>query len=64
MKKTENMIDFCVRVKDVVHIMANMGERISQEHMIQKLLRSLARRWTNVAIIIEERKDVSISKCV
>ena len=34
MKKTENMIDFCVRVKDVVHIMANMGEHLSQEHVI------------------------------
>ena len=59
MKETESVGDFCVRVKDVTHKMATLGESIAQEQIIQKVLRSLTPRWNIVVIVIEESKNLA-----
>jgi hypothetical protein len=59
MQEAENVSDYCVRVKDVVNKMATLREIVEKEVLIKKVLRSLTPRWTHVAIIIEESKDLS-----
>ena len=59
MKERKNARDFCVRVKDVIHKIPMLGEPMSQEHVIQKVLRFLTPKWNSVAIVIEERKNLA-----
>lgn len=59
MQEAESISDYCVRVKDVVNKMATLGETVSNEVLIKKVLRSLTPRWNNVAIILEESKDLT-----
>lgn len=59
MQEAESISDYCVRVKDVVNKMATLGEIVSNEVLIKKVLRSLTPRWNHVAIIIEESKDLT-----
>ena len=39
--------------------MATLGETVSNEVLIKKVLRSLTHRWNHVAIIMEESKDLT-----
>ena len=59
MQEAESISDYCVRVKDVVNKMATLGEVVSNEVLIKKVLRSLTHRWNHVAIIMEESKDLT-----
>ena len=59
MQEAESISDYCVRVKDVVNKMATLGEAVSNEVLIKKVLRSLTQRWNHVAIIMEESKDLT-----
>jgi hypothetical protein len=59
MQEAENVSDYCVRVKDVVNKMTTLGEIVDKKVLIKKVLRSLTPRRNHVAIIIEERKDLS-----
>ena len=59
MKETQNVGDFCVIVKDVTHKMATLGEPMTQEHVTQKVLSSLSPRWTTLAIVMEESKNLA-----
>ena len=59
MQEAESVSDYCVRVKDVVNKMATLGENVSTEVLIKKVLRSLTHRWNHVAIIMEESKDLT-----
>lgn len=53
------MGDFGVRVKTCVDKMKTLGEDITNEMMVKKVIRSLLPRWNNVAIIIEESKNLT-----
>ena len=59
MQEDERVSDYCVRIKDVVNKMATLGEIVSNEFLIKKVLRSLTHRWNHVAIIMEESKDLT-----
>ena len=59
MQEVESVSDYCVRVKDVVNKIATLGETISNEVLIKKVLRSLTHRWNHVAIIMEESEDLT-----
>eukprot|EP00253_Pinus_taeda_P009270 PITA_09270 len=59
MQEAESISDYCVRVKDVVNKMATLGEAVSNEVLIKKVLRSLTHIWNHVAIIMEESKDLT-----
>jgi hypothetical protein len=59
MKENENVKYFCVRVKDVINKMATLGEPMSQEHVIQKVLRSLTPRWNTIVIVMKESKNLA-----
>eukprot|EP00253_Pinus_taeda_P005517 PITA_05517 len=59
MQEAESISDYCVRVKDVVNKMATLGEAVSNEVLIKKVLRSLTHRCNHVAIIMEESKDLT-----
>ena len=59
MQEAESISDYCVRVKDMVNKMATLGEAVSNEVLIKKVLISLTHRWNHVAIIMEESKDLT-----
>lgn len=58
-QEVESVSDYCVRVKDVVNKMATLGETVSNEVLIKKVLRYLTHRWHHVSIIMEESKDLT-----
>ena len=59
MQEAESISEYCVRVKDVVNKMAILGEAVSNEVLIKKVLKYLTHRWNHVAIIMEESKDLT-----
>ena len=59
MKDDEKVTDYCVRVQTCVNKMKSLGEEIENEVVVKKVLRSLLPKWNSVAIIIEERKDLT-----
>lgn len=59
MQEFEKLSDNCVRFKNVVNKMATLGEILNSEVLIKKLLWTLTPKWKHVAIIIEERKDLT-----
>ena len=59
MQEVESISDYYVRVKDVINKMATLGEMVSNEVIIKKVLISLTPIWNNVAIILEEIKDLT-----
>ena len=59
MQEVESIFGYYVRVKYVVNKMDTLGEMASNEVLIKKVLRSLTPRWNNVAIILEESKDLT-----
>lgn len=52
MREEENVGDYCVRVKSCVDKMKTLGEEISNEVIVKKVLRTLPPKWNHVAIII------------
>lgn len=55
-KEEESVGDYCVRVQDCVDKMKTLGEIVTNEVMVKKVLRSLLPKWNDVAITIEESK--------
>ena len=52
MQEVESISDYYVRVKDVINKMATLGEMVSNEVLIKKVLRYLTLRWNHVSIIL------------
>ncbi|XP_074337616.1 uncharacterized protein LOC141674811 [Apium graveolens] len=59
MKSSENIGEFVTRLKTVTNEMKKNGESLDDVRVIEKLLRSLTRKFDYVVTSIEESKDLS-----
>ncbi|KAK3034205.1 hypothetical protein RJ639_032785 [Escallonia herrerae] len=60
MKSGESIADFLSRATAIVSQMRSYGEKISDETVVAKVLRSLTPKFDHVVAAIEESKDLSI----
>ena len=59
MKKSESVLDYTLRLPAVVNEMKRYGETISDEQVVEKILRSLDEKFNFIVVDIEESKDLS-----
>ncbi|KAL6522105.1 hypothetical protein OROMI_031982 [Orobanche minor] len=59
MKSSENISEYVTRVKTVTNEMKRNGESLDEVRVMEKLLRSLTRKFEYVVTSIEESKDLS-----
>ncbi|KAA0052397.1 UBN2 domain-containing protein [Cucumis melo var. makuwa] len=59
MKKSESVSDYILRLLAVVNEMKRYGEVISDEQVVEKILRSLDEKFNFIIVAIEESKDLS-----
>lgn len=55
----ESIQNYLFKVTNIVSQMRSYGEKISNEYVVGKVLRSLNKNWDNVVPAIEESKDMS-----
>lgn len=60
MKGGESVQDFLTRVAEIVNQLRSYGEEISDQTIVEKVLRSLTPKFDHVVAAIEESKDLSI----
>ncbi|GAV89186.1 UBN2 domain-containing protein, partial [Cephalotus follicularis] len=60
MKGNESDQDFFSRISIIINQMRTYGENISNQKVVEKILRSLQNKFDNVVTAIEESKDMSI----
>ena len=59
MKGNESVQDYITRVSIIVNQMKTFGEDISDQKVVEKILRSLPSKWDHVVTTIEESKDMN-----
>lgn len=60
MKNNESVQEFLAKVSSIVSQMKTYGDRIEDETVVAKILRSLAPKFDHVVAAIEESKDLSL----
>uniref|UniRef100_A0A2N9EI16 Integrase catalytic domain-containing protein n=1 Tax=Fagus sylvatica TaxID=28930 RepID=A0A2N9EI16_FAGSY len=60
MKETESVKDFHSRVAEIVNQIKSYGDTIQEKKLVEKILRSLPKKFDHVVAAIEESKDLSI----
>ena len=58
MREEETIGDFNARLCDIANEAFALGEKMSEEKLVRKTLRSLPKRFAYKVITIEEAKDV------
>jgi len=62
MKEDENIQDFYMNILDMVNAFDSLREKISDEKLIRKIIRSLPKRFDMKVTAIEEAQDISSKK--
>ncbi|KAM0029839.1 putative RNA-directed DNA polymerase [Helianthus debilis subsp. tardiflorus] len=60
MKEDEAVADFLSKVMRIVNQKRAYGDDVTDQHVVEKVLRSLPTKWDHVVTAIEESKDLSI----
>jgi len=60
MKNGESIADFLSRAVAIVSKMRSYGEKVTDQTIVEKILRSLAPKFDHVVAAIEESKDLSV----
>ena len=60
MKHNESVQEYLARVSSIVSQMRSYGEKVTDETVVTKVLRSLDPKFDHVVAAIEESKDLSI----
>ncbi|KAJ3705098.1 hypothetical protein LUZ61_008803 [Rhynchospora tenuis] len=58
MQESESVSDYVTRVQAIINQMKRNGEAMSEERVVEKILRSLTGEFENVVCAIEESRDV------
>jgi len=58
----ENIQDYHLNILDIANSFDSLGEKMSEEKLVRKLLRSLPERFDMKVIVIEEAQDISTLK--
>ena len=59
MKEEENITAHFLRVDEIVNIIKGLGEKVDEQVIVQKILRSLPMRFDSKISAIEERSDLN-----
>ncbi|KAK2429199.1 gag-protease polyprotein [Trifolium repens] len=62
MKEEETIYDFHMNILDLANSFDSLGERLSDEKMVRKILRSLPKRFDMKVTAIEESQDIASMK--
>jgi len=62
MMEEENIHDNHLNILDIVNTFDSLGEKMSEEKVVRKILRSLPKRFDMKVIVIEEAHDISSLK--
>ncbi|WJX89653.1 hypothetical protein P8452_71632 [Trifolium repens] len=62
MKEEETIYDFHMNILDLANSFDSLGERLSDEKMVRKILRSLPKRFDMKVTTIEESQDIASMK--
>src|SRR6187399_1728811 len=62
MKEEETIYDFHMSVPDLANSFDSLGERLSDEKMVRKILRSLPKRFDMKVTAIEEAQNIASMK--
>ena len=62
MKEEETIYDFHMNVLDLANSFDSLGERLSDEKLVRKILRSLPKRFDMKVTAIEEAQDIASMK--
>jgi hypothetical protein len=60
MKEGESMHDYFSNMLDVVNQIKKFGENLSDQKVVEKILRSMPKKYDHVVAAIEESKDLSV----
>lgn len=60
MEDDEKIDDFVSRLRDIVNESLGLGEKVLEEKLGRKILRSLPERFDMKVIVIEEVQDTSL----
>src|ERR1044072_8497901 len=62
MKEDESIFDFHMRVRDLSYSSFSLGEQMSEEKLVRKILRSLPKKFAMKVTTIEEAQDINNMK--
>jgi len=62
MMEDENIQDYHLNILDIANSFDSLGEKISDEKLVRKILRSLPKRFDMKITAIEEAQDISCLK--
>ncbi|GAU49082.1 hypothetical protein TSUD_406880 [Trifolium subterraneum] len=62
MKEDERVHNFCMNVMDFANSFDDLGEKLSDDKIVRKILRSLTKKFDMKVIAMEEAQDISTMK--
>ncbi|GKV49381.1 hypothetical protein SLEP1_g56135 [Rubroshorea leprosula] len=59
-KKAENLSDFFTQITEIVNQMRKYGDDVPEQKVVEKILRSLPKKYDHIVAAIEESKDLAV----
>ncbi|XP_019460049.1 PREDICTED: uncharacterized protein LOC109359807 [Lupinus angustifolius] len=58
MEEQESIADYFTRIRTLINVMESCGEKIPEQSIVEKILRTLSAKFDHVVVAIEESKDL------